>query len=476
MGKSAAQLSSGTVTLAEYFPQLPYLIQSAAADHDDFQSLVTLSPDDELPVLDEVGNRSMIMCPGSDTYSRQLSMGGHASVFRESEQTGRVEGFTVHARVQITRFPSSMIKQRRGGLRGRLPTSTSTSTSPCLREEMPPVARVCILRWGLLQDADHGIEIGNALPPFAEQASSEQSPQGPEHENDDRSMVASTVDRSRRYSTTQRFLEGLLESEEENIPRVFHRSRDVPSSEAIEAESPVNDQQHNPKQVPTNSFHQTGLRHQGDITIEIPGYYDNSKRAALTTNILTEGSVRTYRVSGVESILATYKQSKVPTTHSALPKGLHWAPDVEPRKSVRSVDTGGTGSTASSGLSVLRSHLDGTQRRAMEPALKTLKRTVIGVLALACILAITFATLNAIVLESFQFAMYKVELSGDRLYYGADIAIHVQKLNMMWTGDITAADEEFAAAQADLEKVAFELEERHQKLFLEANEDEVMSR
>ena len=77
------------------------------------------------------------------------------------------------------------------------------------------------------------------------------------------------------------------------------------------------------------------------------------------------------------------------------------------------------------------------------------------------------------VLDSFEFAMYKVELSGDRLYYGADIAIHVQQLSMMWSGDITATDEEFAAAQADLEYAAITLEQKHVELYLNSNEEEV---
>ena len=405
MGKSAAQLSSGTVTLAEYFPQLPYLIQSAAADHDDFQSLVTLSPDDELPALDDAGNRSMIMCPGSDTYSRQLCMRGNDRVYHGKQGgRGRLEGFAVQARVQITPYSSSMIKvkQRRGG--GRRGRQSMNSPLGGEREQAAAgqaalaggpsimVPRVCILRWKVSNDAANCYEAVAApearqhsqsrrvLPPIGNNDVSQKHDEKVDGYEDDGN------DRARRCSTTQRFLNDILE--DDGTQDRTTSSGDGPAERTTSTQDTPGEPSSlghiNPnfsREHMESKEHSSSSPHHDDIDERL-----RAELTAVTTAAGTAGSVHSYDSMQVPNS-TSQEDEKAAGDRS---KGVHWEPE-QPKRGARSVDTGGTGSTASSGLSVLRSHLDGTQRRIMEPTLKALRNTVISVLALACILAVTFA-------------------------------------------------------------------------------------
>ena len=513
MGKSAAQLSSGTVTLAEYFPQLPYLIQSAAADHDDFQSLVTLSPDDELPALDDAGNRSMIMCPGSDTYSRQLSMGGTDRVYHENQGGGgRLGGFAVQARVQILGFPSSMIKakQRRGGgRRGRQGAGEPEEAAVAINGSAR-VARVCILRWRLSSDATAEYAVveqpRTSLSPPEEGEARESSPDYHQHHVRKKEAKPPAKpqpatrtnldddDLRRRYSTTDNLLAGILESdseyprnEESPAPRVTFQHHDDgharPGRGSGDSSTGISDHDDGDRSMSSSP---TSARAEAE-----EGFLEETKRhgegphpapkpmvggeTINTEGVITLGSVHSYKETqqGAGNLISSNDDHDDDhDDHDGRGKGVHWDSN-NPKRGARSVDTGGTGSTASSGLSVLRSHLDGTQRRVMEPALKALRNTVVLVLGLACALAIASAVVNASLLQSFESAGTTVETSGNRLYFGSDTALHVLELSMLWSKALSGDDAKFKQSQADLEEVAINLEEQHKSLYLSANEEEV---
>ena len=535
MGKASGQLASSGVTLEEFFPQLRQLILAAASEHETFQDDVHIDPDDELPVLDDIGNRSIIMRPGSEAYSNQQHLGGTHKVHTVSSREGRLEGFAVQARVQILGFPSSLIrkKQRRRGPGGRRSPQhrTTTNISSPVRSDTPGIERICILRWRLSSAAATAYESSpresrentgrsdvvaapvssrRGTPPSPRPGVVQKTPRTPGHATRDPGVRTSSVDNllntilgdSDAAAATQGSTHAIHSlSRLDNAPSSSTSSGEprTPTSIALAAHGSDNREDVISTAMAPNSASYSGNletkegsglqgvvveAHESGIEKEIGlagEYRIDAKNPALGGTTATYGSVHSFSTHNLkdefmdndhlkheEGAIAADPEGKQKEKN----KGVRWD-EGSVIKGNRSVDTGGTGSTASSGLSVLRSHLDGTQRRIMEPALKALRNTVILVLTLASLLAVGSAVMNSFTLRGVTSSLDGVELSGDRLYYAADTALHVQELLWMWAGDLDATDDVFAQSQVDLENVAAKLEREHKSLYLNATAEEV---
>ena len=515
MGKTVEQLTTSGDTLDKYFPQLRQLILAAASDHETFQDDFRIDPDDELPALDSVGNRSVIMRPGSESYGNQLRLGGTRSVYTVSGNGESLIGFAVQARVQILDFPSSLIvsKKRRGPGGRRNPRAKTVSS---VDTKQPGISRVCILRWRVTEAAAgmymHQVESPVDEAKASEGLSVEQQPTGPAHAYPRMEQQASRP----RTTTADNLLQSILETAEHGargeagsnggdrrgnapqgraimpglsleqeeeldlpIARAGSDNREDAYTTAMEQSSTMVSTMHETKDGSADAMQKIIVgTHEEDIG-PIGGLRDSAFRPPLASNPSTE-SIHSFATDHiVDKLMADDDTRKPrppkvdgPDAGPVKDKGVRWD-EGSVMKGNRSVDTGGTGSTASSGLSVLRSHLDGTQRRIMEPALKALRNTVILVLTLASLLAVGSAVMNSFTLSAVNESLDGVELSGDRLYYAADTALHVQELLWMWAGDIEATDEQFANSQADLESVASKLERTHKYLYLNASDEEV---
>ena len=506
MGKSASQLAMGGVNLHEYFPQLHQLVIAAAAEHDEFADKVNGHDDDDLPSLDDTGNYSVVMCPGSQSYSSQISLGGTHRVQHRMPTSGRqVEGFAVQARVQILGFPSSLIKKKQSKKGGGRRNGNGTGNGSAINAT--PVHRVCILRWRLcstagsqyeMVDAASGAVSGRHTQGGVRQATSKarHTPRHAAPPKPVRSprMMASEAHHhevTKRYSTTDNLLANIMEG----VHSGRHATESSTSTDPrTDTQSPGHegdgsDGQNDHDSLSVEANHditsmggEQGADHDQRIVVhgeskegsspyynDIPG---SSREPIETAGPLTDGSVHSYVATKPDGGMSLEEEGDEGMEKNNKHKGVRWD-EGSVIKGNRSVDTGGTGSTASSGLSVLRSHLDRSQRRIMEPALKALRNTVILVLAMASVLAMGIATMNSIMMSNFNKSLDSVDISGDRLYYGADIALHVQELSMMWAGDIVASDERFKQSQIDLEGVAVKLEKEHKALYLGATEEEV---
>ena len=488
LGRTASQVNGGMVCISQHFPQLRELIASAAEGDRDSSNL---------PIVDEAGNRAIVLTSPAEMYERQLQLSGLPLVSMMEDTGGSVlHGYAVQAKVQILPFSSKLVSQqrrRRGsvvGGRGERSDSVGKRSRHnrlvSFHKSHFTIERICVLRWRPSPEASSYYKSSEsrnphsshsqdpAMSPVSTKSESKHSDYGspaivktkkerpPRHRNVAFQGVSDSQEtpRSARRSSvgsgqykTEEFLASILDDEQKAGPELDGPSAEAASHHPLESNASFNPLNRLPKALSSD---------ENDAGGTVYTFHTNQ--------LPVEGEDKDAKEGGFHHSLS-FDSVEPPSQDGdghASPRAKRAEPKV--RKGGGSV---GTHSTASSGMSVLRSYVNHSHNRTLEPALRSLKFTVIGVLLLAAVLGMGLAVLDRVQLASFEDDLKSMELSSRREFYLTDVVLHLQDLNLLYLQDLPIDPSLFSVVQKEIEDVAFRLEEAHEELYLNAPEAEV---